>query len=279
MLRKGNGAERVQGTWIEPSHFYLLSYWKDCYHQLLTADGKIGEGNPPAWAVTKPDKYKGMVYVPAGEFTMGSNVGDTDESPQQKVYVDAFYIDRFEVTNSQYAKFKKGYKYDEKLVDETVHKEEWMADDKPMVNISWHEAVEYCTWAGKRLPTEAEWEKAARGTDARKYPWGEMHDMSFAEPDGIAETAAWRAGKSPYGAYWMAGGAWEWTADWYQPYPGNKTDSPSYGEKYKVIRGASRFADPSMQRCAHRYYLGPNLKQSGYPVGFRCVILAGGNEK
>ena len=98
--------------------------------------------------------------------------------------------------------------------------------------------------------------------------------MSFGEPDGIAETAAWRAGKSPYGAYWMAGGAWEWTADWYQPYPGNTVKSPAYGEKYKVIRGASRFADPSMQRCAHRYYLDPNMKQSGYPVGFRCVISA-----
>ncbi len=278
-LRKGNGTERIQGTWIEPSHFYLLSYWKARYHELLTADGKIGNGNPPEWAILKPDKFEGMVYVPAGEFIMGSKVGDKDETPQRKVYVEAFYIDRFEVTNSQYAKFKKGYRYDAEKVDETVHKEEWMADDKPVVNISWEEAVAYCEWAGKRLPTEAEWEKAARGTDARKYPWGELHDMSFAEPDGIAKTAAWRAGKSPYGAYWMAGGAWEWTADWYKPYEGNNNDSPAFGEKYKVIRGASRFADPSMQRCAHRYYLAPDMKQSGYPVGFRGVISADGIDK
>ncbi len=274
MLRNGNVAERITGIWIEPSHFYLLVYWKARYHELLNADGKIDSGHPPEWALPKPDKYEGMVYVPAGEFTMGSNSGDKDESPQRKVYVGAFYIDRFEVTQGQYAKFKKGYKYDENIVDETVHKEEWMDSKKPVVNINWYEAVEYCKWAGKRLPTEAEWEKASRGTDARKYPWGEMHDMSFAEPDGIAKTAAWRAGKSPYGAYWMAGGAWEWTADWYQPYPGNPVKSPAYGEKYKVIRGASRFADPSMQRCAHRYYLDPNMKQSGYPVGFRCVISA-----
>jgi formylglycine-generating enzyme required for sulfatase activity len=191
--------------------------------------------------------------------------------------VEAFYIDRFEVTNAQYAKFKKGYKYNTEKVDETVNKEDSMQDDTPVLNVSWEDAVAYCEWAGNRLPTEAEWEKAARGTDTRKYPWGDIHDMSFAEPDGIAKTAAWRAGKSPYGAYWMAGGAWEWTADWYAPYNGNTMDSPAYGKKYKVIRGASRFADPSMQRCAHRYYLDPNMKQSGYPVGFRCVISA--NEK
>ena len=274
LLRKGNGSELVKGTWIEPSHFYLLVYWKARYYQLLTAEGKIGKGNPPSWTAPQNNKHEGMVYVPAGEFIMGSEIGDIDESPQRKVYVDAFYIDRFEVTNAQYAKFKKGYKSNEEIIDETVLKEEWMQDDSPVVNVSWYEAMEYCKWAGKQLPTEAEWEKASRGTDGRKYPWGEKHDMSFAEPDGIAKTAAWRAGKSPYGAYWMAGGAWEWTADWYQPYPGNHVDSPSYGEKYKVIRGAFRFADPSMQRCAHRYYLDPDMKQSGYPVGFRCVISA-----
>ena len=277
MMRKGNGSELIKGTWIEPSHFYLLVYWKARYHQLLTAEGAIGNGNPPEWTTTQKSPYEGMVYVPAGEFIMGSEIGDMDESPQRKVYVDAFYIDQFEVTNAQYAKFKKGYKYNEEITDETVRKKEWLADDSPVVNISWHEATEYCKWAGKRLPTEAEWEKASRGTDGRKYPWGEKHDMSYAEPDGIATTAAWRAGKSPYGVYWMAGGPWEWTADWYQPYPGNNIESPAYGEKFKVIRGAYRIADPSMQRCAHRYYLNPNMKQSGYPVGFRCVISASEN--
>jgi formylglycine-generating enzyme required for sulfatase activity len=270
-LRKGNGSERIQGTWMEPSHFYILTYWKARYHNLLTVDGKIGTGNPPEWAIQKSDTHEGMVFVPAGKFIMGSNIGDKDESPQREIDVDAFYIDRFEVTNKQYAKFKKGHKYNPKETDETVHKEQWMGEDKPIVNVSWHEAADYCSWAGKRLPTEAEWEKAARGTDGRKYPWGNIHDMSFAEPDGIAKVAAWRAGKSPYGVYWMAGGVWEWTSDWYKPYPGNNVTSTAYGEKYKVIRGASNFAAPSMQRCAHRYYLDPKMKQSGYPVGFRCV--------
>jgi formylglycine-generating enzyme required for sulfatase activity len=213
-----------------------------------------------------------MVHVPAGTFIMGSDIGDKDESPQHEVYLEGFFIDRFEVTNAQYAKFKRGYRYNDSITDETVHKEEWMHDDRPVVNVSWYEADAYCQWAGKRLPTEAEWEKAARGTDGRKYPWGEVHDMSYAEPDGIAEIAAWRAGRSPYGAYWMAGGAWEWTADWYKPYSGSENVSSAFGEQYKVIRGANRFADPSMQRCAHRYYLDPDMKQSGYPVGFRCVV-------
>ncbi|XOV94490.1 MAG: formylglycine-generating enzyme family protein [Bacteroidota bacterium] len=272
MLRKGNGSERVNGTWIEPSHFYLLAYWKARYHELLTSEGKVGSGNPPEWAKPKPDRVKGMVRVPAGEFIMGSEIGDYDESPQRDVFLEGYLIDRFEVSNAQFALYQKGYGYNSEIVDETVLKEEWMNDSLPVVNVTWYEAKGYCEWAGKRLPTEAEWEKAARGTDGRKYPWGEVHDMSYAEPDGIAETAAWRAGRSPYGAYWMAGGPWEWTADWYQPYPGNDMPSSAYGEQFKVIRGAFRFADPSMQRCAHRYYLDPKMKQSGYPVGFRCAV-------
>ena len=261
-LRREGGPERVVGTWQESSQEYLRTYWSARYHKLLTEDGKLGPGNPPDWAVAKSNAPEGMVYVPAGEFIMGSNIGDADEYPPRLVYVDAFYIDRFEVTNAEYARFKPEHKYDPAKAND------------PVINVSWYEADAYARWAGKRLPTEAEWEKAARGTDGRKYPWGNIHDMSFAEADGVVKEAAWRAGKSPYGAYWMAGGAWEWTADWYQPYPGNDTPSPAYGEKFKVIRGGSDFNDLSMQRCAHRYYLDPATHTSGYPVGFRCVKSA-----
>jgi len=258
-LRQEGGPMHVVGTWQEPAQEFLRAYWSARYYKLLTADNKPGPGNPPDWARPTKDKYAGMVFVPGGKFIMGSNIGDADEYPQRFVDVKPFYIDRFEVSNKEYASFKANHKYWPEKANE------------PVLNVNWYDAVAYAKWAGKRLPTEAEWEKAARGTDGRKYPWGNIHDMSFAEPDGVVQEAAWRAGKSPYGAYWMAGGAWEWTADWYRPYPGNTTFSPAYGEKYKVIRGASRFADPSMQRCAHRYYLDPTTHVSGYPVGFRCV--------
>ena len=247
------------GTWQEPAQEYLRTYWSARHHNLLTADGKLAPGNPPSWTKPEHKAPEGMVYVPAGEFIMGSNVGDADEYPPRTIYIKAFYIDRFEVTNTQYAKFDSEHKFTPEQADE------------PVVNINWHEADAYAQWSGKRLPTETEWEKAARGTDGRRYPWGNIHDMSFAEPDGVAKEAAWRAGKSPCGAYWMGGGAWEWTADWYNPYPGNTTPSPAFGEKYKVIRSGSDFADPSMQRCAHRYYVDPSTHISGYPIGFRCV--------
>ncbi len=258
-LRQEGGAKRVVGVWQEPSQEYLRAYWSARYHQLLTDKNTLGPGAPPEWAKLPKDVYPGMVYVPAGEFIMGSEIGDADEYPVRRIYTKAFYIDRFEVTNQEYARFKPDHQFDP-------------ADaDQPVTDVSWYEADAYAKWAGKRLPTEMEWEKAARGTDGRKYPWGNIHDFSFAEPDGFVQEVAWRAGKSPYGAYWMAGGVWEWTADWYQAYSGNPTPSPSYGEKYKVIRGGSAFNDASMQRCAHRYYLDPGTKISGYPVGFRCV--------
>ena len=225
----------------------------------MTDEHKLGIGDAPAWAKPRQDKYPGMVYVPAGEFIMGSEIGDSDESPQRNVFVKAFYIDRFEVSNEEYAKFKTDHKYSPKKADD------------PVINVNWHEANEYAKWVGKRLPTEAEWEKAARGTDGRKYPWGNIHDWSFGEPDGFVKEPAWRAGKSPYGVYFMVGGAREWTADWYQPYPGNTTPGIAYGKKYKVIRGGVDFNDNSMQRCAHRYYIDPKTHVSGYPMGFRCV--------
>ena len=259
MLRQEGGAQRVVGVWQEPSQEYLRTYWSARYHNLLSEDNKLGIGDSPEWAKIKKDKYPEMVYVPAGEFIMGSEIGDTDESPQRKVSVKAFYIDRFEVSNKEYAKFKTDHKYSSKKAND------------PVINVNWYEANEYAKWAGKRLPTEAEWEKAARGTDGRKYPWGNLHDWSFGEPDGFVKESAWRAGRSPYGVYNMVGGAREWTADWYEPYPGNNTKSIAYGQKYKVIRGGVDFNDNSMQRCAHRYYLDPKTHVSGYPVGFRCV--------
>ncbi|MBN1350488.1 SUMF1/EgtB/PvdO family nonheme iron enzyme [candidate division KSB1 bacterium] len=201
---------------------------------------------------------EGMVYVPAGAFIMGSNVGDADEAPQQIQATGAFYIDIFEVSNAEFKKFdpdfsfKKGY-------------------ENHAAQVTWEQANAYAKWCGKRLPTEKEWEKAARGSDGRLYPWGNTYDHSFvAWDESYPRGGAPAKPTSPYGCYDMAGGAWEWTADWYQPYPNNSVPCEQYGETYKVLRGGASFNGFAMMRTTHRYYL-PPYTTGNYYTGFRCV--------
>jgi formylglycine-generating enzyme required for sulfatase activity len=210
---------------------------------------------PRAAAFTSPE---GMVYVPAGPFIMGSNVGDTDESPQQLATTGAYFIDVLEVTNDDFKKFDADYRFKEGR------------GHFPAV-VTWEQADAYAKWAGKRLPTEKEWEKAARGTDGRIYPWGDTYDATFVNWDeNVAPLDTIAKPRSPYGCYNMAGSVWEWTADWYQPYPGNDVPSPSYGERFKVMRGGGTFNDLALMRTTHRYYSAPNTT-GNYAVGFRCV--------
>ncbi len=161
-----------------------------------------------------------MVLIPAGEFQMGSNYGDGDEKPVHTVYLDAFYIDKYEVTNAQYKKFMDatGYKAPEYWNDPDLNK-----PDHPVVGVSWYDAVAYAEWAGKRLPTEAEWEKAARGgLVGKRYPWGDSISHDDANYDGTGGKDRWEY-TSPvgsfapngYGLYDMAGNVWEWCSDWY----------------------------------------------------------------
>ena len=260
-----------------------------------------------------------MVYVPAGEFTMGSSEGegDDDEHPQHMVYVSGFWIDQTEVTNAQFAWF----------VDATGHStdaekdgwglgwtgSEWkeiegadwhhpdgpettIADkiDHPVVQVSWSDAQAYCQRAGKRLPTEAEWEKAARGTDGRKYPWGDTFDgsrLNFCDVnceldskdndanDGYPRTApvgSYPGGASPYGALDMAGNVWEWCQDWYgsdyyASSPPRDPQGPGSGE-YRVGRGGSWMNNERDVRAVNREWDVPNFR--GDIVSFRCVSLA-----
>lgn len=202
---------------------------------------------------------EGMVLVGQGGFIMGSVYGDPDERPRHIAYTDAFYIDKYEVSNTEFSKFDPTFEFPASKKDNAAV-------------VTWSQANAYAQWAGKRLPTEKEWEKAARGVDGRTFPWGNTYDNTYVVWDqkstrgtSIAKPA------SPYGCYDMAGGVWEWTADWYQPYPGNKEPMEQYGEKYKVMRGGSNFNNHSFIRTSHRYYLLPE-KISAYPVGFRCVM-------
>ncbi len=206
----------------------------------------------------QPEAPEGMTYVPAGAFIMGSNVGDADETPQHLDETGAFFIDIYEVSNADFLKFDPKFTFREGY-------------DNHAAKVTWEQADAYAKWAGKRLPTEKEWEKSARGTDGRLYPWGNTYDHSFVVWDeSYARGAAPAKPSSPYGCYDMAGGAWEWTADWYMPYPGNRIPAEQYGSKFKVMRGGSSFNGFAMMRTTHRYYLPVNTT-GNYYTGFRCV--------
>ena len=205
-----------------------------------------------------PTPPPGMVYVPAGSFIMGNDVGDTDESPQHMAETKAFFIDKYEISNEEFKSFDPTFEYGE-------------GRDHHTAVVTWQQAAAYAKWAGKRLPTEAEWEKAARGTDGRIFPWGNTYDHSYVAFDKSYPIAAAPAKpESPYGCIDMAGGAWEWTSNWYQPYPGNDVPCDAYGEKYKVVRGGAVFSGDAMKRTTHRYYIAPDTT-GHYYIGFRCV--------
>jgi len=213
--------------------------------------GMSGESKHPA-------PPPGMVYVPAGPFIMGSDVGDADESPRHIETTGAFFIDVQEVSNADYKTFDPSYTFQK-------------GREMNAAEVTWEQAAAYASSVGKRLPTEAEWEKAARGTDGRLYPWGNSFDNSFIIWDkSHPRDSAPARPRSPYGCADMAGGAWEWTASWYKPYAGNTVPCEAYGEKYRVIRGGSSFNDKAMMRTSHRYYLPPNTT-GHYYTGFRCV--------
>ncbi|MFT5376577.1 MAG: sulfatase activating formylglycine-generating enzyme [Candidatus Latescibacterota bacterium] len=213
------------------------------------------------------------LWVPSGNFSMGERLGDRDEKPIHQVYVDAFYMDVYPVTQGQFQRFVRetGYRLGQ-----------WEArpdsDDHPVVEVSWEDAVNYCQWAGKRLPTEAEWEKAARGTDGRTYPWGEDFEPDRACVlgrgfDGTAPVGNFTAGASPYGLHDMAGNVWEWAADYYaEDYynwcPLKNPYGPDSGER-NVLRGGAWICHRRYLRCAKREHQMPEYRSRF--AGFRCA--------
>ena len=234
-----------------------------------------------------------MVLVPAGEFLMGSDDGDQDERPQRHVYLDAFEIDRYEVTNVQYRRFllftghQPPHQWPERYVAFLPGRDpDWHGTDYPVgeatypvVAVNWEDAFAYCAWAGKRLPTEAEWERAARGMDGRTYPWGDSWDPSRANVDktGVGYTqpvGSYPAGASPYGALDMAGNAWEWVADLYDRQYYTYASScnppgPESGTGERILRGGAWDSPPGHVRASYRnatHCFGPN-----YRAGFRCA--------
>jgi formylglycine-generating enzyme required for sulfatase activity len=204
-----------------------------------------------------------MVYVPAGDFLMGSGAGEANASPEHELFVDGFYVDRSEVTNKEFQAFRPDFVFSE---GQEAH---------PVSGVSWEDANGYCESVSKRLPTEAEWEKAARGTDGLTYPWGNEFDSGRvnteeAEKKGTLPVGQYSVGASPYGAYDMAGNVAEWTASWYAAYPGNSSPDPDYGSTFKTLRGGSWFMPKEQATTFARLHDNPNAKRAYY--GFRCAI-------
>ena len=255
----------------------------------------VGQGNGNRWEAD-------MVLVPAGIFSFGTDRRDAaggalsvgipkpwyaDENPRQQVFLKAFYMDRYEVTNRRYKVY----------VDATgaMPPAYWRGngfpegrDDHPVTGVNWFDAANFCEWAGKRLPTEKEWERAARGVNGNQYPWGnEFHieNANLAAKAGgktkIVKVGSFPGGVSPEGVYDLIGNVWEWTADSYGPYKGGGYRSPRYDGRYKVLRGASaayigHFPGVSYDEVLKKYSRG-GYRQPALPddtaedVGFRCV--------
>jgi formylglycine-generating enzyme required for sulfatase activity len=234
----------------------------------------------------QPSPPEGMVLIPAGEFIMGSDSIEienilkgtggkkkwyADEEPRRRINIPSFYIDIHEVTNDDYKKFDPNHIFPS---DRAKH---------PVVNITWDKAEGYCKWAGKRLPKEEEWEKAARGTDGRVYPWGNDFNKLFCNYfesgfggaartgqfaketpgstafGGTTEVGSYKDGKSPYGAYDMSGNVWEWVDTWYHK-----------DRNLRVLKGGSWLTPSVSTRSAVRLSDNPNTVSNDY--GFRCAM-------
>ena len=247
---------------------------------------------------------EGMVLIPSGEFTIGTNQIDeenhalalglnkpwfADESPERRIDTPDYYIDRFEVTNLQYfifcqatdhkpPRYWKGQKFPEGQ------------DLLPVTEVNYFDANAYAKWAGKRLPNELEWEKAARGRAGFIYPWGDdflpdVANLSLSPRakagQGLKPVGSFPRGASPYGVHDMAGNAWEWVWEYYQPYPGNTFKSPDYEKKHIVVRGLSYMGVGHFNkkdflkvislkaRASYREHLNPLARKTD--VGFRCA--------
>ncbi len=261
---------------LTPSRFELApgSYSVGAYHEgfLMGEEALVVEpdGNHAVDLALKEGYMPfGMVLIPAGEFLMGVDGGSPDERPRRTVSVGAFYIDKFEVTNKEFAAIFPTHQYNPRV------------DDHPATGISWDRATAYAQAVGKRLPTEQEWEKAARGIDGREYPWGNSFDPKLCnsglkeldgEPTGTTRVGKFRAGASPYGVLDTAGNAYEWTSTWYQPYSGNADVKDEYGQVYRVLRGGSYLSDRFGVRVARRHYDKTDVAKEDY--GFRCAVDA-----
>ncbi len=220
-----------------------------------------------SWVLEEGYVPPGMIKVSGGRFIMGSDDGGGDEKPMREVEVDTFYIDRYEVTNEMYQNTLPLHTFPEGQ------------ENYPVVNINWYDANDFAKAVGKRLPTEAEWEMAARGSEAWIYPWGITYREGLANlfttevVPHAKPVGSHIFGRSPFGCLDMAGNVWEWVEGWYASYPGNPEISDSYGQRYRVARGGGFNADPWHGRTSNRQFESPETRAPW--IGFRCAASRG----
>lgn len=227
------------------------------------------------------DEGREMVQIPEGPFTMGSNEGDPDEAPEHQVYLKGFYLDQKEVTQEEYMRFAK-------MTKRAMPRIEVFDDDQSKIlkpelaamSVSWDEAAAYCKWAGKRLPSEAEWEKAGRGESKKKYPWGNEFVTNAANVAGsedgykyLAPPGSFDAGRSPYGLYDMTGNVAEWVEDsysehYYQKSPFRDPKGPENAD-LKVVRGGSWRETEHNARLSKRF--AAKHWRTDVTIGIRCA--------
>ncbi|MCX6580998.1 MAG: SUMF1/EgtB/PvdO family nonheme iron enzyme [Candidatus Aminicenantes bacterium] len=223
-----------------------------------------------------------MIHIPPGKFMMGADEGYVDEKPLQEVDLDDYWIGKYEVTFAQYDR------YCEATGKNKPGDEGWGRENRPVINVSWGDAAAYCRWLSQKtgltfqLPTEAQWEKAGRGSRGFRYPWGNDFDKNKCNSDasGLNKTVqvgSYPSGKSPYGCMDMAGNVWEWCADWYDKdyyknSPGKNPPGPLAGY-YRVLRGGSWHFQSAYLRCAARNYDNPRTywNLNGFRVARVCV--------
>lgn len=243
---------------------------------LSTANANTTTANANTSTTSTPLAPEGMVSVAAGEYTIGREDGDDIEKPRHTVTLKTFFLDRTEVTNGEYKKFvdAANYQAPPHWKDKSFPAGQ---ENFPVVQVNWQDANAYAKWAGKRLPSEAEWEAAARGPDGRKYPWGNQWNEAFAnigagETGGIEEVGKHPEGQSPCGALDMIGNVWEWTADTPALYPGNTGKLPEEANSnQRVIRGGA-FDGNKEHDASYRGYLEASANRKTLnKTGFRCA--------